>query len=101
MGAIALCLLVGVLVKSTWDFSTNNRERAKMIADNRENPLSHAVLFIWLVSIVVFWIGIFIPAFGRLEIAETGWHVVEVGAIGFFGIWFLGWFIDIEKLDKK
>jgi len=72
-----------------------------MVLDYHENPKNHFVLAIWLTCIVMFIVGIAVPPIGRIELADSGLHIVEVGFVSTFGIWFLGLFVDLQKLDKK
>ena len=100
MGFIAGCLLLGLLAKVSWDFVTKPTERSKMLASYAAKPLVSTFMVIWLTFFLMFFVGIFVPVFGEANITEDGWQVWEVGILGFFGLWVITWFLDLDKLDK-
>ncbi|MEO0930291.1 MAG: hypothetical protein AAFY14_06535, partial [Pseudomonadota bacterium] len=94
-------ILLAVVGKATYDFVRSPSARQEMIKEYREKPLTHFVLLTWLASILMFVLGLIIPDLGRVELFDSGWHIIEIGALGFFGIWFVGLFVDLNDLDKK
>lgn len=101
MGAIAFGLALVFVTKAVWDFFSNDKEREKMLQEYRKKPLEHLIILSWLVFMFMFVIGIFVPSIGRVEIGMTGWHVVEVGAFGFFGFFVVNLFWNFKTMDKR
>ncbi len=101
MVLIVACIVLAVMVKTIWDILFRKVERDKLLSSYAENPLSHLFVMVWSVFFVMFFVGIFVPTFGRLPLTESGWQVWQIGFLGTFGMWIATWFIDIDGLDEK
>lgn len=101
MGFIAGCILLALLIKVAWDFFTKPDERGKMLQTLVSRPLHSAFMIVWMAFFLMFFLGIFVPPLGEMEITGGGWQIWQIGILGFFGMWIATWFLDIDKMDKQ
>lgn len=50
---------------------------------------------------LMFFVGIFVPVFGKFNLTEDGWQVWEVSGFGSLGMWIVTWLVEVEKMDRK
>jgi len=93
--------MLALLAKISWDFVTNPTERSKMFAGYAAKPIGSTFLVLWVAFFLMFFLGIFVPVLGHINVTSDGWQVWEVGIWGFFGMWVITWFLEIERMDQK
>ncbi|GHE98181.1 hypothetical protein GCM10016455_18570 [Aliiroseovarius zhejiangensis] len=101
MVLIVTCIVIAVIIKTIWDLLFRKIEREKLLASYAESPLSHLFTMVWAVFFVMFFVGIFVPMFGNIQVTVSGWKVWQIGFFGNFGMWLITWFIDVDELDES
>ena len=101
MGFITGCFLVAMMAKAVWDFVTKPASRNTMLAEYVQRPISTTFIMVWMTFFLMFFVGIFVPVFGKFNLTEDGWQVWEVGGFGSLGMWIVTWLVEVEKMDRK
>ena len=81
---------LGAVAVSLWHFVSNPQKRAVMLKSFADDPIKMSFLLLWMIFFVMFFGGIIVTPFGMINLTEDGWQVWEIGAWGFFGMWFIG-----------
>ena len=89
-----------MIVKVLWDLATKPAQRKDMLSDYFSKPLPHIFMTVWMVFFIMFFVGIFAPIFGEINLTDDGWQVWEVGIFGFFGMFLIDCFFDVNGRKK-
>lgn len=79
MGFLAFCGLFCVVVVVVWRAVRSKDERTAIFAGLKKEPAHHVFLFVWIIAIFTFFVGIFAPIIGESEFFDTGWQIWQVG----------------------
>lgn len=92
MALIIMIMLTYGLIVGAYGLLTSARSRTELLTEFRQNPAQHCFVLVWLFFGYMFFIGIFVPVFGELEMFNTGWEAWKIGGIGSLGCWVVTWF---------
>ncbi|SFQ14094.1 hypothetical protein [Tranquillimonas alkanivorans] len=85
MGFIFGCLLIWIIAHTIVTAYRDKGERKKLFDEMRQEPLETIFLTTYSSAFVIFFIGIFIPALGEVEVGDTGWRLWQVAGVVSFG----------------
>ena len=97
MALIIILMLTYGLILGAIGLTRSSEQRMRVAKAFRNEPLESWFVTIWLFFGYLFFVGIFVPLFGEIELLDTGWELWKIGGLGGLACWIATWFWDPRK----